>query len=85
MMEVSLRLEKLETSMKHARSNTSRIPPYHPRSNRQAERFMNTLKRALKKATATPTERVLQQFLQVHKSFWEMGTTKKELGTCYIL
>ena len=38
---------------------------YHPRSNGQSERFVVTLKRALKKARATPSERALQQFLQV--------------------
>ena len=34
-------------------------PQYHPRSNSQAERFVDTLKRAIKKA--------LQQFLQVYR------------------
>ena len=43
------------------------IAPYHPRSNRQAERFVDTLKRALKKARGTPTRKVLQQFIQVYR------------------
>ena len=42
------------------------IPSYLPRSNGQTERLVDTLKRALKKAMATPTERALQQFLQVY-------------------
>ena len=35
------------------------IPLYHLKSNRQAERFVDTLKRVLKKTRATPTERAL--------------------------
>ena len=40
---------------------------YHPRSNGRAERFVDTLKRALKKASGTPTDKALQQFLLVYK------------------
>ena len=40
--------------------------PYHPRSNCQAERFIDTFKRAVKKAKGTPTDTALQQFLQVY-------------------
>ena len=36
---------------------------YHPRSNSQAECFVDTLKRALKKASGTPMDKALQQFL----------------------
>ena len=39
----------------------------HPRSNGQAERFVYTLKRTLKKAQGIPTDRALQQFLQVYR------------------
>ena len=39
----------------------------HPRSNGQAERFVDTLKRALNKASGTPTDKALQQFLQVYR------------------
>ena len=42
-------------------------PQYHPRSNSQAERFVDTLKRALKKASGTPADKALQQFLQVYR------------------
>ena len=38
-------------------------PQSHPRSNGQAERFVNILKRAQKKVQGTPTDRALQQFL----------------------
>ena len=39
---------------------------YHPRSNRQTERFVDTLRRALKKAKDTASGKGLQQFLQVY-------------------
>ena len=42
-------------------------PQYHPRLNSQAERFVDTLKRALKKASGTLTDKALQQFLQVYR------------------
>ena len=42
-------------------------PQYRPRSNGQAERFVDTLKRALKKVLGTPTDRALQEFLQVYR------------------
>ena len=42
-------------------------PQYHPRSNRPAKRFVDTLKRGFKKALWTPTDRALQQFLQVYR------------------
>ena len=42
-------------------------PQYHPRSNCQAERFVDTFKRALKKASGTPTDKALQQFLPVYR------------------
>ena len=41
-------------------------PQFHPRSNGQAESFVDTLKRALKKVLGTPTDRALQKFLQVY-------------------
>ena len=42
-------------------------PQYHPKSNGQAERFADKLKRALEKASGTPTDKALQQFLQVYR------------------
>ena len=40
---------------------------YHPRSNGQSERLVDTLKWPLKKASGTPTDKALQQFLQVYR------------------
>ena len=40
------------------------IAPYQPRSNSQTERFVDTFKRALKKAKGTPTDTAIQQFLK---------------------
>ena len=48
--------------------------PFHLRSNGQAERIIDTLKRALKKASAMPTKRALQQFLQVYRISPNMKT-----------
>ena len=42
-------------------------PQYHPRSNGQPDRFVDTLKWVLKKAQGTPTDRGLQQFLHVYR------------------
>ena len=41
--------------------------PYHPRSNGQAERFVGTFKRALKKSSGVDTERSIQNFLSVYR------------------
>ena len=43
------------------------IAPYHPRSNDQAERFLDIFKRALKNSNGESTKAVLQQFLQVYR------------------
>ena len=43
------------------------IAPYHPRSNNVAKRFVDTLKRALKKSNGWSTEAALQQFLPVYR------------------
>ena len=44
----------------------NKISPFLPQSNSHAERFVDTLKRALKKASAPPMEKALLQFLQVY-------------------
>ena len=43
------------------------IAQYHPRSNGPAERFVDTFKRALRKARDTPTAKAIQHFLQVYR------------------
>ncbi|XP_014776256.1 uncharacterized protein K02A2.6-like [Octopus bimaculoides] len=44
------------------------LATYHPRSNGQAERFVDTFKRALRKANKKATDKVtLQQFLRVFR------------------
>ena len=43
------------------------ITLYHPKSKGQTKNFVDTLKRALKKARSTPTGKALQQFLQVYR------------------
>lgn len=44
-----------------------KIPPYHPQSNGQAERFVDTLKRALKKMDDDGLEEALQTFLFTYR------------------
>ena len=48
--------------------------PFYPRSNGQAKRFVDTFKRALKKASVIPTEKSLQQFLQFYRITPNMKT-----------
>ena len=58
-------------------------PQYHPRPNGQDERFVDTLKRALKKASGTPTDKAQQQFLQVyritpnHNTHWQFHQPRR--------
>ena len=42
-------------------------PQYHPRSNGKADRFVETLKLAIKKALGASMDRALQQFLHVYR------------------
>ena len=66
-MEVSFTSGEFRDFCETYRIKHITIPPDHPRSNGQAERFVDTLKRDLKKARVTPTGKALQQFLQVYR------------------
>ena len=50
-----------------SRSIISQSPHITQGSNGQAERFVDMLKRALKKARGTPIEKALQQFLRIYR------------------
>ena len=66
-METSLHHESFKDFCESYQINHVTAVLLHPLSNRQAERFVVTLKRSLKKVRTTPTEKVLQQFLQVYR------------------
>ena len=64
---VTMPPSSLRQSSRNSAKPTKLTQQYHPRSNGQAERFVDTLKRELKKAYGSPTEKSLQQFLQVYR------------------
>lgn len=60
--------ESFELFMRECGVEHLTIAPYHPNSNGQAERFVQTLKRALEKMHSLPTDLALSKFLLQYRS-----------------
>lgn len=59
--------EEFEEFMANAEIEHLTISPYHPNSNGQAERFVQTLKRALEKMSHLPSKMALNRFLSYYR------------------